>query len=117
MQTLPQIEFQNMNPAQEIKDAIAEHVAELEQRAGRVTACRVVVKAPSHHHREGGLYEIHVHLALTDGREVNVERSPPADERRADLTFAVNYAFKRARRQLQDRARRMQRQMKQKEAP
>lgn len=47
---------------------------------------------------QGGLYEMHVHLALADGHEVHVERAPPADERRADLTFALNGAFKRARR-------------------
>lgn len=41
---------------------------------------------------------MHVHLALADGHEVHVERAPPADERRADLTFALNGAFKRARR-------------------
>ncbi len=117
MQIPPQIEFENMKPAQEIKDAILKRVAELEQRAGRATSCRVVVKAPSQHHREGGLYEVHIHLTLPEEREVNVERSPPADERRADLTFAINDAFKRARRQLEDQVRRTQRQMKQKKAP
>ncbi|HKM88250.1 MAG TPA: HPF/RaiA family ribosome-associated protein [Xanthobacteraceae bacterium] len=116
MQTPPRIEFENINPTQEIKDAIEKQVAELEQRSDRITACRVVLKAPSHHHREGGLYEVHIHLELPDGREVNVERTAPADERRADLAFAVNDAFKRARRQLRDRVRRMQRQAKQKKA-
>jgi hypothetical protein len=43
-----------------------------------------------------------------DGREVNVTRTPPADERHSDLTFAVNDAFKHARRQLQDEVRQMQ---------
>ena len=46
-----------------------------------------------------------------EGREVNVARTPPADERHADLTFAINDAFKHARRQLQDQ-RRMQGQVK-----
>ncbi len=102
MQTPPKIEFQNINPTQEIRDAIDKHIAELEQRWDRVTACRVVVKGPGQHHRVGGLYEIHIHLALPEGREVHVERTAPADERRSDLAFAVNDAFKRARRQLQD---------------
>lgn len=38
---------------------------------------------------------------------MNIEREPTADERRADLEFAVNDAFKRARRQLQDQVDRM----------
>ena len=109
MQSPPQIEFENMSPSQEIKDAVGRHIAELEQLSGRITACRVVLKAPSHHHREGGLYEVHIHLLLPDEREVNVEREPMADERRANLEFAVNDAFKRARRQLQDQVSRMRR--------
>ncbi len=117
MQTQSQIEFQNLNPTQDIKDAIGKHVAELEQRWGRVTACRVVVKGPGQRHHVGGLYDVHIHLTLPDGREVNVERTAPEDERRADLTFAVNDAFKRARRQLQDRVRRTQGQVKHHSGP
>jgi hypothetical protein len=44
---------------------------------------------------------------LPDSREVNIGRTPKSDERHADLAFALNDAFKRARRQLQDNTRRM----------
>jgi len=44
------------------------------------------------------LREVNIHLALPDGREVNVTRTPPADEHHADLAFAINDAFKHARR-------------------
>ena len=112
MQTPPQVEFQNLSPTQAVRDAIEKHVDGLEQRWGRVTACRVVVKGPSQRHHTGGLYDIHIRLALPDGREVNVEHTAPEDERCADLNFAINDAFKRARRQLQDHARRSQGQVK-----
>jgi hypothetical protein len=39
-----------------------------------------------------------IRLALPDGCEVNVERTPSADERYADLDFALDNAIKRARR-------------------
>jgi len=117
MQTPPEIEFQGMNGTPDVQDAIEKHVAELEQRWGRITACRVVLKGPGQHHRKGGLYEVRIRLALPDGREVNVERTPPADERYADLTFALNDAFKRARRQLQDQARRTRGDVKHREGP
>ena len=81
MQTPFEIDFQGVVGTPSVEDAIARHVAELEQRYGRATACRVVVKGPGGHHHTGGLYEVHVRLALPDGREVNVERTPPADER------------------------------------
>jgi cold shock CspA family protein len=115
MQTPLQIDFQGMNANAQLRASIEEHVAELEQRCGRVTACRVVVKAPGGHHHTGGLYEVHIRVALPDGREVNVGRTPTADERHADLTFAVDDAFKHARRRLQDEVRRLQGQVKQHE--
>jgi ribosome-associated translation inhibitor RaiA len=102
METQPEIQFQGLTATSAVRDAINRHVAELEQISGRITACRVAVKAPSQHHRKGGLYEVHVRLTLPDGREVNVERTPTADERHADLTFAIDDAFKHARRQLQE---------------
>ena len=117
MQTPPEIQFQGMSATPAVEEAVAAHVVQLEQRWGRITACRVVLKAPSQHHRKGGLYEVHIRLALPDGREVNVERTPTADERHSDLTFALNDAFKHARRQLQDQARRAQGQVKRHDGP
>jgi cold shock CspA family protein len=112
MQTAPKIEFQGMEPTANVQEAIEQHVADLEQRWGRLTACRVVLKAPSGRHRKGGLYEVHIRLALPDGREVNAERTPPEDGRHADLTFAIDDAFRHARRQLQDQVRRVRGEVK-----
>ena len=112
MQTSTEIDFQGMAGSPEIQASIAKHVAELEQRYGRITACRVVLKAPGAHHNTGGLYEVNIRLALPNGRDVNVGRTAQADERHSDLTFALNDAFKRARRRLQDHVRRLQGQVK-----
>ena len=117
METAPQIEFEDINPTQNLRDAIERHIAQLEERFGRITACRIVVKGPSQRHRVGGLYDVRIHLALPDGREVNVDREAPADTRRADFDFALNNAFKRARRQLQDQVRRTQGQVKHHDEP
>jgi len=107
MDTPAQIDFQGMDPQPAIHDAVARHIAQLEQRFGHITGCRVVVKGPGQHHHTGGLYEINVHLALPHSKDVDVARTPQNDERYADIHFALNDAFKRARRQLQDRARRL----------
>ena len=115
MQTPVQIDFQGMHGTPEVCASIEQHVAELERRYGRVTACRVMLKAPGGHHQTGGLYEVHIRLALPDSREVNIGRTPRADERHADLSFAINDAFKHARRRLQDQVRRLQGQVKQHE--
>jgi cold shock CspA family protein len=117
METPVRIDFQGMDTKLEIRAAITKHVAQLEDRFGRVTAGRVVLKAPGGHHRTGGLYEINIRLALPEGREVNIGRTPQNDERYSDLNFALNDAFKRARRQLQDQVRKLQGQVKHHEGP
>jgi cold shock CspA family protein len=108
-----QIDFQGLDASAAIHEVIRKHVDQLERRFGRVTACRVVLKGPGEHHRTGGPYEINIQLALPDGRAVDISRTPAADERHSDLSFAINDAFKRARRRLQDQVRRMQGQVKQ----
>ncbi|MBU6462214.1 MAG: HPF/RaiA family ribosome-associated protein [Bradyrhizobium sp.] len=115
MQTPAQIEFEGVQSTPQLQAAIDQHIAELESRFGRVTAGRVVVKGPGDRHQSGGQYQVSIRLALPDGREVNIGRTPKQDERYGDLTFAVDNAFKRARRQLQDRARLMRGQTKQHE--
>ena len=116
MQTPIEIDFQGLHGGPEVRASIEQHVAQLERRFGRITACRVVLKGPGGHHRSGGLYEVNIHLALPNGREVTVARTPQADERQADLSFAINDAFKHARRRLQDHVRRLQGQVKQHES-
>jgi ribosome-associated translation inhibitor RaiA len=102
METPAQIDFQGMDASDRIRDEIDQQIATLEERFGRVTACRVVVKAPSGRHKNGGQYEINIQLGLPGGREVNIGRTAVEDERHSDVAFALNDAFKRARRQLQE---------------
>jgi cold shock CspA family protein len=111
MQTPVEIDFQGMKAVEQLRRSIADHVASLEQRFGRITACRVVLKAPGGHHHKG-LYEVNIRLALPNSREINVARTAQQDERYTDVHFAINDTFKRARRRLQDQVRRMQGQVK-----
>src|ERR1035437_2910574 len=117
MQTPVEIEYEGMEARPHIQTALAKHVDNLEQRFGRVTAFRGGFKGPGGPDRPGGLYEVNIRLALPDGREVNADRTAQADERHSDLDFAINDAFKRARRQLQDQVRELQGQVKHHEGP
>ena len=112
METQVKISFQGLDANEHDRESIAAHIADLEQRFGRITACHITVTAPGEHHHKGGLYQVHIRIALPNGREVNVDRSPKEDERHSDLPFAINDAFHRARRQLQDHVRRLQGQTK-----
>ena len=117
MQTPIEIDFQGMEARPDLRAAIDKQVAQLEDRFGRITAGRVVLKAPGGRHRTGGLYEMSIHLSLPDGRSVAIGRTPQNDERYADLNYALNDAFKRARRQLQDQVRELQGAVKQHDGP
>lgn len=108
MQTPVEIDFHGMVAQPTIQDLVVRHVRALEDRFGRITAGRVVLEGPGAHHHTGGLFGISIRLSLPEGREVNVGRTRQDDERYARLDFAINDAFKRARRQLQDKVRRMQ---------
>jgi cold shock CspA family protein/ribosome-associated translation inhibitor RaiA len=112
MQTPLRIDFHGAETSEALERAITEHVARLEAVFGRLTACHVTVRAPGHHHRKGGLYEIDIHVTLPGGQEIAVTRTPQEDARHADLEFAVNDAFRRAKRTLQDHVRAMQGQVK-----
>ena len=107
MESPLEVDFQGVEDSPPIHDAIDAHISKLEKLFGRVTACRVVIKGPSGHHKKGGQFEIKIHLLLPDEREVNVERTPTEDERYSDLNFALSDAFKRARRQMQEQVSRL----------
>jgi cold shock CspA family protein len=112
METPLKIDFHGAERSEAIAQKTAEFVDGLERIYGRMTACHVGIEAPGHHQRKGGLYHIRVHLVLPDGREVNVGATPGEDKRHSDVLFALTDAFRRARRQLQDRVRKMQGQVK-----
>ena len=112
MQTPVKIDFQGMDANPDVRSKIVKHLIQLEERYSRITAGRVVLQAPGDHHHKGGLYEVSIRLALPEGREGNISHTAQNDERHSDLTFAIDDAFHRARRQLQDQARKLQGQVK-----
>ncbi|WP_457797366.1 cold shock domain-containing protein [Methylocystis sp. S23] len=112
MKTAPQIDFQGMEPSEAFRDQIMRRIDRLEARYGRMTWLRVAVKAPSGRHRTGGLYEVRIYLSLPDDREVSVERTPQMDERFQRFEYALNDAFDRAERRLQEEVGRMRGEVK-----
>ena len=68
MQTSVQTDFQGMQASEQVRSSIEQHVAELEQRFGRVTACRVALKGPGGLTAPAALYKVHIRLALSDNR-------------------------------------------------
>jgi len=102
METPLKISFQGGDTSDALKALIAENVASLEHVYGRMTACHVTVQVPD---RLNGPFAVHVHMSLPGGMDLNVDHAPKADDRFFDPQFAVNDAFRRAKRLLTDRAR------------
>ena len=108
MQTPIKIDFQGFTPNDRQRAAVQEHVELFENRFGLITSGHIVVIGPGGHHRTGDPYEIHVQLRLPAAKEVHISHTPGIDERHSDFFFALNDAFKRARRQLGNKASRLQ---------
>lgn len=108
METPVELEIEGLKPSAHLRQLIDNNIAKLERRYGRITACRVVVRAPNAHHRMGEPYFVTIRIALPDRRDVNVKPPPRAlDPRQGDVNFAVDDAFRRADRQLRDQASRL----------
>ena len=102
MQTPLKITFHGGETSEAITSLIAESVTDLEHVYGRMTACHVTVQVPD---RLSGPFGVHVRMTLPGGLDLNVDHAPPADERFFDAQFAVNDAFRRAKRVLKDHSR------------
>lgn len=105
METPVRISFQGSTPSEALSNLISEHLETLERLHGRLTSCQVVVQVPDRHHRTSNLYSINIHLVLPGNIDINVDHTPQADSRFSDPVFAVNDAFRRAKRLIKEKSR------------
>ncbi len=109
-----QLEFHDFEPSSHVRDLIDAHIAKFEDRYGRITSCRMVVRQPGAHHKTGEPYAVSIAIALPGGKPVTVSRkSNDLDPRFADVNYAINEAFRRAARQLREQTRKLQGDVKQ----
>lgn len=100
-----EIEFHAMSPSPAVEAAVRDHVARLEQYYAPIMRCRVVLDRPHQHRRKGRIWHVRVELTVP-GHELVVGREPELDHGREDVQVAIRDAFDRARRLLEDHARR-----------
>lgn len=107
MQRPVQLIWRHMRASEAVEQRVRELAARLERFDSRITGCVVVLEAPSPHHRQSGSqYRVRVELAVP-GARLFVGRDPVTSGAHADLHAAVNLAFREARRQLEEHARRV----------
>jgi ribosome-associated translation inhibitor RaiA len=103
MQITPQITFEGSESSDAARDAITREIARLETHNKRITGCRVTVIAPSHKHRHGTGFEVHIWLTISY-ENIVVNNSASDDARHEHAEVAIKDAFAAARRQVDDLA-------------
>ena len=117
MQVPHEVTFEGMDPSDAVRARVQKEVERLERFHDRITSCRVAIRAPGHHKRSGGLYEVRIYMALPGGGEVAVQRNPVKNHAHEDVYVAIRDAFAAARRQLQDKDSKIEGEVKLHEAP
>jgi ribosomal subunit interface protein len=107
MQRPLQLRWHNVDPSDAVAAHVEEEVARLERAWDRIVGCAVTLEAPSRRHRHSGWkYRVRIELSVPGARLV-VGRDPPRTWAHSDLYLALKAAFREARRQLEDHARRL----------
>ena len=102
-----ELEVHGLDLPSHVRELISSQLQKIESRCGRVTSCRLVIRAPGAHHQKGEPFAVSMRIGLPGRRDVNVGRiSNNLDPRHSDLVFAVRNVFQRAGRQLQRQAHR-----------
>jgi ribosome-associated translation inhibitor RaiA len=104
MQITPQITFEGSESSDAARDAIIREITRLEMHNKRITGCRVTVIAPSHKHRHGTGFQVHIWLTIPSYENIVVNNSASDDARHEHAEVAIKDAFAAVRRQVDDLA-------------
>ena len=100
MQIVPQITFEGSEPSDAARSVITKEIERLETHNSRIIGCRVTVIAPSHKHRHGTGFQVHIWLTVPPHGDIVVNHAPSDDGRNEHAEAAIRDAFTSARRQL-----------------
>ena len=98
------ITFRGFDRTPSIEQYVQRRAAKLATFSDRITQCRVALEAPHDHRRRGGIFRVRVEVSAP-GAELVIGRTAD-DVQHHDLYAAIDAAFDRAVRMLQDHVRR-----------
>lgn len=104
------ITFRGMGSTQAIDEYVRRRATKLETFSDRVTQCRVTLEAPPHHRRHGAAFGVRIEMSAP-GADLVIGHSPD-DVQHQDLYAAIDAAFDKAARMLQDHVRRQRGEVK-----
>jgi ribosome-associated translation inhibitor RaiA len=102
MQHPVQITFRNIEPSAALENRIRDLAARLERFSAQIIRCQAVIEAPHHrHHEQGALFEFRIQITVP-GKEIVIASTHGNDPAHENAYVALQYAFRTARRALQD---------------
>jgi ribosome-associated translation inhibitor RaiA len=104
MQITPEITFEGSEPLPAAREVILKEIERLETHNQRITGCRVTVIAPSHKHRHGTGFQVHIWLTIPPHENIVVNHTATDDARHEHAQVTIKDAFAAARRQVDDLA-------------
>jgi ribosome-associated translation inhibitor RaiA len=104
MQVAPEITFEGSEPSPAARELILKEIERLETHNQRITGCRVTVVAPSHKHRHGTGFQVHIWLTIPPHENIIVNRTATDESPHEHAQVAIKDAFAAARRQVDDLA-------------
>jgi len=104
MQLPVQVTFREMPHSDAIETYVRKRAEKLETFSARITGCHVVVESPHKHQRGGRHFRVRIDLTVP-GREIVVSHAPGDDATNEDAYAAVDEAFDRLGRRLEDHVR------------
>jgi cold shock CspA family protein/ribosome-associated translation inhibitor RaiA len=105
------ITFRDMESSPAVEASIRRWAEKLGRAYDRIVRCHVIVERPHQHQRQGQLLRIAVTISVP-GPDIVVSRNTGRAGEHEDIQAALRDAFTAARRQLEDHARRMRRDVK-----
>ena len=100
MQIAPEITFEGSESSDAARAQILSEIERLETHNHRITGCRVKVIAPSHKHRHGIGFQVHIWLTIPPHENIIVNQSASSGARSEHAQVAIKDAFAFARRQV-----------------
>ncbi|MBX9648528.1 MAG: HPF/RaiA family ribosome-associated protein [Xanthobacteraceae bacterium] len=100
MQIAPEITFEGSESSDAARSQILGEIGRLETHNHRITGCRVKVIAPSHKHRHGIGFQVHIWLTIPPHENIVVNQTGSDDARNEHAQVAIRDAFAALRRQV-----------------
>ncbi|MBA2399274.1 MAG: ribosome-associated translation inhibitor RaiA [Bradyrhizobium sp.] len=96
----PEITFEGSETSDAARAQISSEIQRLDTHHHRITGCRVKVIAPSHKHRHGTGFQVHIWLTVPPHENIVVNQSGSSDARHEHAYVAIRDAFAAVRRQV-----------------